>query len=283
VRPYRKHGSRVPLEVALEFLNSDQFYGCLTAGTHAFRRSLPKKDALQRIPGIVELLRYVLVSGRSEDKVETNAALRDCYHNGWLQAELVPGDRTVYIFPTNIHQWYEFSIVHNRHYSWLKLSLRYAERLLCTTAKPFPRNRFGSIEDLCFAAAREFSSVSLSSVERGIGPGAVNRPLEAQYQDEFYRVCHSEFNVYLTSVWSGNSLGGRIDFHVEDVKWVIECVREGDNIDEQIERFQQGGKYHKWIMSGEISEYIILDFRTSIPRKARSGLYPFSSSSFDAC
>jgi hypothetical protein len=134
-------------------------------------------------------------------------------------------------------------------------------------------NRFSSIEDICFAAVRAFSRVSLSSIERGIGPGAVSRPLEAQYQDEFYRACHSELNVYLTSEWSGSSLVGRIDFYIKDMKWVIECVRDGDKIDEHIERFQQGGKYHKWIISGEIKEYIILDFRTSKPRKARSRLY----------
>jgi hypothetical protein len=57
------------------------------------------------------------------------------------------------------------------------------------------------------------------------------------------------------------------------VEWVIECVRDGDKIDEHIERFQQGGKYHKWITPGEIKDYIILDFRTSKPRKARSRLY----------
>ena len=120
---------------------------------------------------------------------------------------------------------------------------------------------------------REFSRVSLSSVERGIGPGAINRPLEAQYQDEFYRACYSELGVYLTSEWSGSSLVGRVDFHIKDVKWVIECVRDGDKIDEHIERFQQGGRYFKWITSGEIKDYIILDFRTSKPRKARSRLY----------
>jgi hypothetical protein len=140
-------------------------------------------------------------------------------------------------------------------------------------ANPFPTNRFRSIKDLCFAAVSEFSRVSLSSIERGIGPGAVNRPLEAQYQDEFYRVCHSNFNVYLTSEWSGSSLVGRIDFHVRDVKWVVECVRDGDRIDEHIERFEKGGRYHRWIRSGEIKDYIILDFRTSKPRKARSKLY----------
>jgi hypothetical protein len=276
VRLYRKKGSQVPLEVALEFLNSPHFYGCLITGSHGFQRSLPRKDALQRIPDIVQFLRSVLVSGRSEDNIETNDALKECYHNGWLQAESVSGNRTVYIFPTKIHQWYEFSIIHNHHYSKLILSLRYAERLLCT-AESFPKDRFGSIKDLCFAAVGEFSHVSLSSVERGIGPGAVNRPLEAQYQDEFYRAC-SELKVYLTSEWSGSSLVGRIDFHIKEVKWVIECVRDGDQIDEHIKRFQQGGRYHKWIMSGEVKDYIILDFRTSKPRKARGMVISFCSS-----
>jgi len=107
--------SPVPLEVALEFLNSDQFYDCLIVGNHPFKRCLPKKDALQRVPDIVQFFRHVLVSGRSEDSVATNPALRDCYHNGWLQAELVPGGRTAYIFPTKLHQWYKSSVVHNHH------------------------------------------------------------------------------------------------------------------------------------------------------------------------
>ena len=209
--------------------------------------------------------------------MKTNTALGDCYHNGWLQAELVPEDRTVYIFPTKIHQWYKFSIIHS-HYRKLKLSLRYAERLLCSTAGPFPRNKFPSLKGLCFAAVREFSYVSLSSVERGIGSGAINRPLEAQYQDEFYRACHSELNVYLTSEWSGSSLVGRIDFRIKEMKWVIECVREGDRIDEHIARFQQGGTYYKWIASGEVEDYIILDFRTSKPQKARGMVISFCSS-----
>ena len=117
MRPYRKQGSTVSLEAALEYLNSNDFYHCLTTGSQGFKRSLPMEDALQIIPNIVQFLRDVLVSGRSEDSVETNPALRECYHNGWLQAELVLKDgdseqtRTIYIFPTKIHQWYKFSFV----------------------------------------------------------------------------------------------------------------------------------------------------------------------------
>ena len=110
MRPYRKAGSLVPLEVALEFLNSDHFYDRLATGVYSFTRCLPKKDVFQRTQDIGEFLRNVLVSGRSEDNVDNNLALRDCYHNGWLQAELLPGDKTVYIFPTKIHQWYKAPI-----------------------------------------------------------------------------------------------------------------------------------------------------------------------------
>jgi hypothetical protein len=137
----------------------------------------------------------------------------------------------------------------------------------------------GTIKDLCFAAVRKFSRVSLSSVDRGIGSGAVKRPVEAQYQDEFYRACHSELKVYLTSEWSGSSLAvGRIDFRINEMKWVIECVREGDRLDEHIGRFRPGGRYHKWVMSGEVQDYIVLDFRTSKPQKARGMVVSFCSS-----
>jgi hypothetical protein len=273
IRPYRKRCSLVPLEVALEFLNSDQFYDCLTLGAHGFKWCLPKKDALQRALDITRFLRHVLISGRSEDNVETNPTLRNCCHIGWLQAELTSEGKTVYTFPTKIHQWYQFSITHNHHYRKLRLLLRYAEHLLGTTATAFPKNRFGSIKDLCFAAVAKFSRVALSSAAQDICPDAIYHPMEAQYQKEFYRVCHSRLNVYLTSEWSESQLVGRLNFRIEDMKWVIECVGDGDRdedkIDEHIKRFQQGGRYYEGIMSGEIEDYIILDFRTSKPRKAR--------------
>jgi len=94
--------------------------------------------------------------------------------------------------------------------------------------------------------------------------------MEAQYQDELYRACYIALDdIYLTSEWSGKSLGGQVDFQIKSVKWAIECVREGDRIKDHIARFQSGGRYHKWMTSGEIEEYIILDFRKSKPQKAR--------------
>jgi len=65
-----------------------------------------------------------------------------------------------------------------------------------------------------------------------------------------------------------------VDFQVKSVKWAIECVREGDKLEEHIAKFEAGGRYYKWIISGEIQEYILLDFRKSKPKKARDNV-PF--------
>ncbi len=103
-----------------------------------------------------------------------------------------------------------------------------------------------------------------------MGPGARSRPVEAQYQDEFYRACYALLgNIYLSSEWTGNLVGGRVDFQLRPVGWAIECVRDGDKLKEHIARFQPGGRYDKWIQSREIQQYILLDFRTSMPRKIR--------------
>jgi hypothetical protein len=115
-----------------------------------------------------------------------------------------------------------------------------------------------------------FKSTGLGSNRRGLGPGAQPRPLEAQYQDEFYRACYTLLDtIYLSSEWAGKEIGGRIDFQVKSLGWAIECVREGHGLKEHIARFLPGGGYHKWVKSGEIKQHILLDFRTSMPSKIR--------------
>jgi len=60
-----------------------------------------------------------------------------------------------------------------------------------------------------------------------------------------------------------------VDFYIKPVKWAIKCLRDGSDLLEHIERFQLGGTYYPWIVSGEIQDYILLDFRTSKPTKIR--------------
>jgi hypothetical protein len=87
--------------------------------------------------------------------------------------------------------------------------------------------------------------------------------------------------LHLTPEWKGLSSNGEVGFHIRSVKWAFECVREGDRLKERISRFQPGGRYYPMIASGEIRDYILLDFRTSMPKKAR-GIVTFLSGSTNA-
>jgi hypothetical protein len=162
------------------------------------------------------------------------------------------------------------------------LLLRYCENILRNDAPPFPLNQFASVKDLAFAVIRRFSCVSLVSAQRGLGAGLVAPPVEAQYQDEFYRACWEVLgNVYITSEWSGQSSAGRVDFQIKSVGW--ECLSDGNGLNEHIKIFQPpDGKYYRWVKSGEVQEYILLDFRQSKPQKAR-GTICLIYSRFDEC
>ena len=123
------------------------------------------------------------------------------------------------------------------------------------------------------SAVRRFSPIALNNGEVTLASGAVPRPLEAVYQDELYRACFLLLrNIYISSEWSGKGKNGRVDFLVRQKNWAIECVRDGSRLNEHISRFQEGGRYYQWIESGEITEYIILDFRTGMP-KIPLGMY----------
>jgi hypothetical protein len=125
VRPFRQARSEIPLDAARKFLNNDETLFTFLQSRN-FQRSLPKIEALQQNPEVTKLLRNVLVEGRSVDKPEENSSLNFCYKMGWLQAELVDqgelepeegeatnaeagskilaSKKTVYVFPTRIHQ-----------------------------------------------------------------------------------------------------------------------------------------------------------------------------------
>jgi len=95
----------IPYDAAVECINNEEFILSLATGLHGFKRSLPKKDALQSNPALAQFLRTVLVFGKSEDKLESNKALSLCYKRGWLQAELLAEGKRVYVFPSRLHEW----------------------------------------------------------------------------------------------------------------------------------------------------------------------------------
>ncbi|OXV05280.1 hypothetical protein Egran_06952 [Elaphomyces granulatus] len=210
---------------------------------YRFRRGIPPSDFLRDNPIVTQFLREVLVSNQSEGDPLSNKALDICYRQGWLQAELLdPSDPNPKTY------------------------------LISTSSLPFPSDKFPSVQELCFAVIREFKSSALKPPDgQRLGPGAVPRPVEARYQDEFYRACDALLgNIYLSSEWLGKDKIGRVDFLVKSQEWAIECIRDGDRLEEHISKFQEGGRYHKWIVSGEIKEHILLDFRKSGSLRTRN-------------
>jgi hypothetical protein len=68
------------------------------------------------------------------------------------------------------------------------------------------------------------SQFSRTSPRRELGAGAIQLPVEAHYQNQFYRACYRilKKKVFLTPEWSGGILKGRIDFYLRAMKWAIE-------------------------------------------------------------
>lgn len=96
------------------------------------------------------------------------------------------------------------------------------------------------------------------------------RPVEASYQDEFYRAAHEVlgYTMNICNEWSSDGIG-RINFRFAQVGWGIELLREGDRLKEHCERFNPGGTYDNWIQEGSIQDWLIMDCRTTAPTSYR--------------
>jgi hypothetical protein len=143
---------------------------------------------------------------------------------------------------------------------------RYVEEYLTRSQIRFPIRKFPELKHLAEAVLREFSPKNLS-LDTRLGTGAVVRPVESCYQDEFYR-CLCDvlgFTSRVRSEWSGDH-DGRIDFRITDVDWGIEILRDGDRLDAHCRRFVNNGNYTGWIRKGWLKDWLIIDCRTSKPR-----------------
>jgi len=71
--------------------------------------------------------------------------------------------------------------------------------------------------------------------------------------------------VVLSSEYS-EMTAGRVDFFIRERRWAIECIRDGNQVEEHLERFKMGGTYWGLVMH----DRVIIDFRTkSKPIKRR--------------
>lgn len=214
-------------------------------------------------PQAAGVLREVLMNGSIHRDLD-NEGIITCYENGWLHSEPLDFDaiNIVCVFPTRLHaKWASlFSLCLDS----ADLN-RYVEHYLTDSSVPFPMNQYPTVEALAEAVLRKFSLRNLSSTTR-VGTGAVIRPVEAAYQDEFCRALHAVlgFSTKVSSEWSGDG-NGRIDFRLADVGWGIELLREGNRLGAHCQRFVGNGSYMQWIRSGWLRDWLIIDCRTSPP------------------
>ena len=136
--------------------------------------------------------------------------------------------------------------------------------------------KYPTLRHLTLAALRNFSRTSLLSAGQGLTTGATKVPLEAQFQDEMYKAMYYTLGqkIFLTSEWGAQSKDGRVDFLLKKMKWGIECSREGNRVDNHIQRFLPGGRYYPWIESNEMVDYILVDFRKSMPMISKGNKSP---------
>lgn len=146
---------------------------------------------------------------------------------------------------------------------------RYAEYKLGAEIAEFPISRYPTLASLCEDVFRNFSLKALQySLEVQMPKtGGLIRSLEAQYQDEFYRVvCKLLGPGAVSSEWSLNG-SGWIDFRISKMGWGIELLRDGHELDNHCGRFRPGGRYEPWVQAGLIKDWLIIDCRNTPPRK----------------
>lgn len=72
---------------------------------------------------------------------------------------------------------------------------------------------------------------------------------------------------------------GALDFYLASNKWGAELTRDGCQLTSHYGRFQPGGNYHRWILDGELMDWVLLDFRSTIPKNEYGGNHNPSHSS----
>jgi hypothetical protein len=136
---------------------------------------------------------------------------------------------------------------------------------------------YGTLLHLAVDAIMQFQPRKLSDVPRSLVGNLL--PLEDQYQKEFYRCLFPILDGHVVMspefVIKTGTKGGTIDFLVAQKKWGLELLRDRDRLVEHMKRFEHGGQYFSMIQSGNMEQYIVLDFTVVQPVKPRPGSSPF--------
>jgi len=218
----------------------------------AFGRGLPLDTELKDQPDVVALFRNLLKHGMVDRNENEDIAIRKCHRHGWIHADQTANKAiTRYAFPSPLHT-------------------------VCLSWRLEPTNNMShltSLFNLALDAISKFKPSQLHIPIRRVSPRSTDKPPEAQYQDEFYRSLFSVTfgNVRLSPEFASarrERVAGRIDFFIPVVKWGIEFTQDGNQLNEHSSRFANSGAYGAWLKSGDMADYILLDCRTTIPRKS---------------
>ena len=204
---------------------------------------------------MADMFRLLLRDGLicEEDHPNFGHAIRRAHKLGYIyEKEFFPNKRS-FVFPTPLH---------TAALSWV----------LVPAEVNLPSNLF----DLVLDVVARFKYSQLTHPVRRAGDDAkASGPPEAQYQDEFYRALHECTNGRVQvspefATAANASKAGRIDFFIAKKKWGIEITRDGKKLQEHSDRFGGHGAYGHWIETGEMSDYILLDCRSTVPLKRHS-------------
>ena len=216
--------------------------------TKNFSRGLPRREDLQD-PQVARVFRKLLATKHVQDDHTDNEdqrCFKSLYKKGWVDLVKCHGDGLCYIFATGLHE-------------------RVVDCLLGVKIEQ-PNIQETSIFDFTIAVLHHFSFRQLAA-PRQVG-NSVQNPPEAQYQDEFYRCAHLHSEGSLVMFPEFGSAKGRVDFFVNSKNWAIELLQNSDRIEEHLARFAPEGKYQRIL---DAADYIILNFRTTVPETPQDG------------
>ncbi|KAF5865905.1 hypothetical protein ETB97_001973 [Aspergillus alliaceus] len=222
---------------------------------YPFTRGLPSSRILQEHYTATVLKAAITCDGIYGSTFETKneelkQALKGIWRNGWLHAERSDNDIR-YIFASQIHRWYCHS--------------------LFTAPVPDNNLNFTTPLQLAIDTITHFQPYQLANAPRSMAVGGNLSPLEDQYQKEFYRCLFPILDGHLIMspefIIKTGPKGGTIDFLIAGKKWGLELLREHDRVVEHMRRFETGGQYYSMIQSGEMEQYIVLDFTNTAPKK----------------
>ncbi|PYI28276.1 hypothetical protein BP00DRAFT_459526 [Aspergillus indologenus CBS 114.80] len=257
----------ITLKHVLDALSDeDRFFQYINS--HGVYRSFPDMDIEQNVR---ELLGEIVAKGSSKfdpdekdadadvqdaDPDVRKAAMEKCYKKGWIHRVTEGAEQDgpdVVVLPSRLHE-------------------KWSEWYLGTKTNPISTD-YDTLEKVCWEVLRNFSQTNLRNAvaNKTLSTAAQPRPMDGQYQDEFYRAFYEVVGKGrpLCSEWS-KSGDGRVDFYIPEKKWVIELLRDHDRIEKHIARFHSGGTYHDWLQTKEVLDWIIIDCASEPPEHAYS-------------